>query len=79
MSDAGEVIIELYMCFIECPECWWTINELGELWEVKIDLIEESYTQGIEFWGIDEGHEVLYVFDNPFKTKIMESGDDRTF
>ena len=79
MSDAGEVIIESYMCFIECPDCWCTINELGESWEVKIDLIEESYFQVIELRGVDEGHEVLYIFDNPFETKTMESGDDRTF
>jgi hypothetical protein len=47
------------MCLIEWPDCWCTINELGESWEVKIDLIEESYIQGIELRGVDEGHEVL--------------------
>ena len=41
------------MCFIECPECWSTINELGESWDVKIDLIEESYEQEIELRGDD--------------------------
>ena len=79
MSDANDVIIELYICLIECPDCWCTINELGESCEVKIDLIEESYIQGIELRGVDEGHEVLYIFDDSFETKNMKSGGDRTF
>ena len=54
MSDASDVIFELYMCFIECPEFWCTINELGESWEVKIDLIEEIYIQAPELRGVDE-------------------------
>ena len=58
-SDSGEATIELHMCFIECPERWGTVNELGELWAVKIDLIEENRLHGIELRGVDEGQEVL--------------------
>ena len=79
MSDANDVIIEFYMCLIECPEFWCTIDELGDLWEVKIDLIEENYIQALESRCVDEDHKVLYIFDNPFEMKITESGDDRTF
>ena len=57
--DAGGEIIELHICFIECPERWGTVNELGESWAVKIDLIEERRIQGIELRGVDEGDEVL--------------------
>jgi len=41
------------------PEFGCTIDELGESWGVKIDLIEESYIEGLEFGGVGEGHEVL--------------------
>ena len=57
--DVGEVFIELHMCFIECPECWGTINELGESRDVKIDLIEESYVQETELRVVDADHEFL--------------------
>ena len=50
---------EKQMCLAGCPEIWCKINELGELWEVEIDLIEESYIQGTELRCVDEGHEVL--------------------
>jgi hypothetical protein len=57
--DAGGPIIELQKCFIACPEFWCTINELGESWAVKIDLIEESYIHVVELRGVDAGHEFL--------------------
>ena len=56
--NAGDVIIELHLCIV-FPEFGCTIDELGESWGVKIDLIEESYIEGLEFGGVDEGHEVL--------------------
>ena len=55
----GEAITELHMCFIECPECWGTINELGESWGVKINLIEKIYPQETEARGVDADHEFL--------------------
>jgi len=39
--------------------CLYTTDELGELWAVKIDLIEEGYTRVMELRDIDEGHDVL--------------------
>jgi hypothetical protein len=55
--DAGAIIIKADLCFIACPECWCTINELSELWAVKINLIEEIYIQVSEFRGVDASHE----------------------
>ena len=52
-------MIEYHICFIRCPECWCTINELGELWGVKIDLIEESYVHWVELRSVDAGYKVL--------------------
>ena len=40
-------------------ECSYAVDELGEAWAVKIDLLEEGYNQVTELRGIDEGHEVL--------------------
>ena len=59
MSDADGDIIELHVCFIEWLERWRTVNELGESWAVKIDLIEEIRINVIELRGVDEGDEVL--------------------
>ena len=56
-SDAGSAITELYMCIVF--GCLHTIDELGESWAVKIDLIEEGYIRSIELRGVDEGHKVL--------------------
>ena len=36
-----------------------TIDELGESWGIKIDLIEESYLHVVELRGVDAGHEDL--------------------
>jgi hypothetical protein len=44
--------MESHTCFIACPEFWCTINELGDSWGVKIDLIEESHIQDIELRGV---------------------------
>jgi len=57
--DVDDAIIELHMCLIAFPECWCTIDELGESWGIKIDLIEENYTQIRESRGVDAGHEIL--------------------
>src|SRR6266403_6330133 len=57
-SEAGGAIIEFHMCLV-IPECWCTADEVGESWAIKINLIEEGYTEVIELGGIDVGHEVL--------------------
>jgi len=56
--DAGGAIIEFHMCLV-IPESLCTTDELGESWAIKVDLIEEGYTEVIELGGIDVGHEVL--------------------
>jgi hypothetical protein len=60
-QNVGAPIIEFqfHTYYIAFPEFGCTIDELGESLGVKIDLIEESYFQGIELRGVDEGDEVL--------------------
>ena len=77
--DVGSDKIELHMCFISSPECWRTINELGESWAVKIDLIEELYIHVAEMRGVDMGDEFLQISGNTFEMKFVESGEDRAF
>ncbi len=57
--DLDGFIIEFHTCLMACPECWCTIDEFGESWGVKIDLIEEIYFQMIELRGVEAGHEIL--------------------
>jgi hypothetical protein len=44
---------------------------------VKIDLIEERYTQDLELKGVDEGHKVLQMLATPLK-RISSSGRPST-
>ncbi len=57
--EVDSPIMESHMPLIACPECWCTIDELGESRGVKIDLIEESYVQIIELRDVDAGYEIL--------------------
>jgi hypothetical protein len=59
MLAKSSLTFEFQMCFIECPECYCTIDEWGESWAVKIDLIEKNYKQEVELRGDEEGHEFL--------------------
>ena len=71
--------MKLHTGLIGCLECWCTLDELGELWIVEIDLVEENYIKVFEFGDVDASHEVLQIFASPFETKIHESGEDRMF
>ena len=77
--DVGDDILELHMCFISSPECWCRIDELGESWAVKVDLIEERYIHVAELRRVDTGDEFLQIFGNAFERKFVESGEDRVF
>ena len=55
----GPNSMEFHLCLIGGPECWCTFDELGKLWSVKVNLIEESYTKIIELGGVNAGHEIL--------------------
>jgi hypothetical protein len=57
-SNEGEVITELHICIV-FPDVGCTADELDESRGVKVNLIEESYAQGAESGGVDDGHEVL--------------------
>jgi hypothetical protein len=64
------------MCFIECLKPCRAPHELGELWNVEYELMEEGYPDGVKQRGIDPGHEVLQVFADPLELKTSESGED---
>jgi hypothetical protein len=57
-------------------EPWCTTDELGELWSVEGELIEEGYRQGLESWGIDLGKEVLRVLADPLECQIGDGGEE---
>jgi len=76
LDDDG-AIIEFHLC-TAIHKYWCTTDELGESWAVKIDFIVKGCNQLIEKRGVDVGHEILYIFDNPAEIKIFESGDNRT-
>ena len=67
------------MCFIECLEYWCTTNELGKLWAVEINLIEENYLYLGNLRGVDAGHKFLYIFSKASETDMVKSGEDRVF
>ena len=48
-----------FMYFIRCLEIWSATDELGKLWSVEYQLMEESDPQVVEYRGIDPSHEVL--------------------
>ena len=64
------------MCFIECLKPCRAPHELGELWNVEYELMEEGYPDGVEQRGIDPGHDVVQVFADPLELKTSESGED---
>jgi hypothetical protein len=53
--DVGEP----YMCFIECPKFWCTIDELGDSRAVKSDFIQNSYIHDIELRSVYAGQKFL--------------------
>jgi hypothetical protein len=52
--------IELHIRpIVWCTKVWCSIDELGKLAGVKVDLIEENYIKKTELRGVDAGHEIL--------------------
>jgi len=47
------------------PESCYATDELGELWSVEYELMEEGYGQLTELRGINSGHEILRIFADP--------------
>ena len=60
----------------KCFQHWCAADELNELWYVDYNIIERGYMQGLELRGIDAGHDILKVYDDPLEPKICESGED---
>ena len=59
-------------------DIWCASDELGELWSVEYELMEEHYMYDVQSRRIDSGDEDLRVFTGPFKPKINEGEGDRT-
>jgi hypothetical protein len=64
------------MCLIVCLEVWCATDKLREVWSVEYQLMEEGYIQIAEHRGINECHEILQIFADPFEPKICESGQE---
>ncbi len=78
-AAVAHTIIEFHMYIIVYPECWCTIDELGQSWAVKIVLIEENYIHVVELRGVNVGREFLQIFDTPYESKKSESREDSAF
>jgi hypothetical protein len=65
------------MGFIWFLKCWYTTDELDNMWGVEIHLVEESYGKGVESRGIDPCYEVVQVFAGPLELKTSEIREDR--
>jgi hypothetical protein len=64
------------MCFIKSLKPCRTPCELGELWKVEYEVVEEVYPDGVKQRDIDPGHEVLQVFADSFELNTSESRED---
>jgi hypothetical protein len=52
------------------------MDESNELWCIIFGLVEENYTQPLE-WGINTGHKVLQVLADSFEDETFENRKDR--
>lgn len=55
--------------------CDSATDELSDVYNVKIDFIEEDYLQVVESRGIDVSHKVLPIFTDNFIPKPVKSGE----
>ena len=56
---------------------WCAFDEPGALGSVEYKLMEESYMQAVEYWGIDPGHKVLQIFAYASELEVFKSWEDR--
>ena len=54
-------------------------DEVGEVWDIKDDLIEEDYVEGVEYRSVDLRDNDLQVFANANKAKQLESREDMAY
>jgi hypothetical protein len=52
---------------------------VGEIWNIKDDLIEEDYVKGVEYRSVNLRNDVLQVFANANKVKHLESREDTAY
>ena len=64
------------MALFPCSQRWSSTDELGELWCVEYDLIEEGHTHFVELKGIDTGQDHLQIFAGTFESNFGETGED---
>jgi hypothetical protein len=77
-SHHDAVRINVYDCCIVWHKCRCTSDELMEFLDAKDQLIEECYLCGVEWRGINLGHEVLQVLTDNTEVKLGESREDNT-
>jgi len=67
-----------YRCSaIECLECFCMSDEPVKLGDIKIEVHEEYYAEGVMKRGVESGHKILQVLVNALKFELGESGGDR--
>ena len=64
------------MCVIVWPGPWCATDELGELGSIKFELMEKSDLEVVELRGIDLGDEILQIFADSNKQKMLENGEN---
>ena len=64
------------MSVFVCLKLWCATDEMGKLWSVEYELMEEVYLQGVEERGIDPRHEILQIFADAKKYEMSESRED---
>ena len=65
------------MCFIEFPKACRVPRELGELWNVEYELMEEGYPDRVKQRGIDPGFRATRSSDyslTPWNSKRVRAG-----
>jgi hypothetical protein len=65
------------MSFSECLRIRCTTDELGEMWSVNKEQLEEDYREVIESRDIDAGHEFIQVFAAALEFETSEGGKDK--
>jgi len=52
---------------------------VGEVWDIKDEMIEEGYVKGIEYRSVNLRNDVLQVFTNGNKAKHLERRENMAY
>jgi hypothetical protein len=66
-------IVKLHHGLIQWFEPFCATNEMSESWNVKDEIHEERYEEGVEEWGVYLSNKVFKVLANAQEGKLSES------